>query len=83
MRRLPPGTRAYQIGDPLVYAGMNHDQTILNFVTYLFLVLSIVLTFLRCYTRFYLLKSSGADDIISICSLVRIEISLRVLRRIY
>jgi hypothetical protein len=50
---------------------MNHDQVLLSFVTYLFLILSIILTILRCYTRFYLLKSSGADDILSICSMVR------------
>jgi hypothetical protein len=81
--RLPPGTRAYRLGDLLLYAVMNRDQTILNFVTYLFLVLSIVLTTLRCYTRFYLLKSSGADDIISICSLVRMNIFIRVLHRVY
>jgi hypothetical protein len=59
---------------------MNHDQVTLSAVTYLFLVLSIILTLLRCYTRFYILKSWGSDDVTSVLGLVRLEITVRFLR---
>jgi hypothetical protein len=83
IRRLPAETLTYRFGHPLEHAIMNHEKISLSLVTYLFLVLSIVLTLLRCYTRFYLLKSHGLDDVLSICSLVRFEIPTRGLSRMY
>ncbi|KAF1947568.1 hypothetical protein EJ02DRAFT_392089 [Clathrospora elynae] len=47
---------------------MNSQQSTLLFVVYFFLGFIIPLTFLRCYTRFRILKSFGVDDVLVILS---------------